>query len=48
VLPEKFGLFFFDQITLLLRDRKPLLKNYPIILAPLHQGIQYIKLEDEI
>ena len=35
---EKFGLFLFDQNTLLLRDRYPLLKNEPKILTSLHQG----------
>jgi hypothetical protein len=45
---QNFGLFCFDQSTLLLRDRWPLLNDEPKILAALHQGVQYILINNEI
>ena len=47
-MSEFFGLFFFDQSTLLLRNRKPLLVDKLRILAPLHQGTQYVLIAEEI
>ncbi len=47
-MTESFGLFFFDQSTLLLRNRFPFLRDKLRILAPLHQGTQYVLIADEI
>jgi hypothetical protein len=45
---KDFGLFFFDQSTLLLRNRKPLIKNEINIINCLHQGNQYVFIAEEI